>query len=89
MKVEAALDGGKKAALRGSPEEIYQLIERATLGDLMSQTVTPGQPAPMLCSRAWIKHRSRVERWKSAAHSAWMAGGALDMVAGAGLLFVF
>ena len=82
-----ALGSGKRAAaarrtlrsaLQDHPSEIHQLIERAMLEDLTSQTLTPGQPSPQLCSRAWVEHRSKIGHWKTAAHTAWSAAGALD-----------
>ena len=79
-KKAAAARRALRSALQDSPEEIHGLIERAMLEDLTSQTVTPGQPGPQLCARAWLEHRSRIGHWKSAAHSAWMAAGALDML---------
>ena len=79
-KKAAAARRALRAALQDSPEEIYGLIERAMLEDLTSQTVTPGQPGPTLCARAWVEHRSRIGHWKSAAHAAWMTAGALDML---------
>jgi hypothetical protein len=79
-KKAAAARRALRSALQDSPEEIHGLIERAMLEDLTSQTVTPGQPGPQLCARAWLEHRSRIGHWKSEAHSAWMAAGALDML---------
>ena len=67
-----------RTALKESPTEIYQLIERAMLEDLTSQTLVPGVPAPQLCSRAWLEHRSKIGHWKTSAYCAWSAAGALD-----------
>ncbi len=81
------LGTGKKAAaarrvLRSSlteaPEELYVLIERYMMEDLALQTLTPGQPEKSLCCRAWIEHRSRIGSYKTAAYSAWAAGGIHD-----------
>ena len=83
----SGLGTGKKAAaarriLRSSlteaPEEIYVLIERYMMEDLALQTLTPGQPEKALCCRAWIEHRSRIGSYKTAAYSAWAAGGIHD-----------
>lgn len=77
-KRTAAARRALRQALQENPEEIYQLLERAMLEDLTSQTITPGQPPPALCSRAWVEHRSRIGHWKTPAHCAWTASGALD-----------
>lgn len=77
-KRAAAARRALRTALQENPSEIHQLLERAMLEDLTSQTLVPGQPAPVLCSRAWIEHRSRIGHWKTAAYTAWTAGGALD-----------
>lgn len=77
-KRTAAARRALRQALQENPEEISQIIERAMLEDLTNQTFTPGQPAPTLCSRAWIEHRSRIGHWKTSAHCAWTVGGALD-----------
>lgn len=67
-----------RQALLDSPEDISNIIERAMPEDLTSQTLTPGQPAPTLCARAWVEHRSKIGHWKTSAYSAWSAAGALD-----------
>ena len=77
-KRAAAARRALRTALQETPTEIYQLLERAMLEDLTSQTLVPGQPAPQLCSRAWIEHRSKIGHWKSSAYCAWTVGGALD-----------
>lgn len=46
--------------------------------DLQGATVTPGQPTPMLSSRVWVEHRSRIGAYKTSAHAAWTMSGALD-----------
>ena len=81
------LGSGKKAAaarrilrssLQESPEEVYQLVERMMLEDLLHQTVTPGMPAVTLNCRAWMEHRSRIGPYKTGAYLGWTAAGALD-----------
>ena len=57
-KKAAAARRALRAALQDSPEE------RSMLEDLTFQTVTPGQPGPALCARAWVEHRSRIGHWK-------------------------
>lgn len=54
------------------------MIEKLMMEDLQGATLTPNQPAVALSSRAWIEHRSRIGAYKTAAHSAWIMGGALD-----------
>ena len=68
--------------LREAPTDVAQLVERLMLEDLQSTTLTPGQPAPTLSSRAWVEHRSRIGAYKTAAHAAWMMAGALDCLRG-------
>ena len=77
-KRTAAARRALRQALQDNPEEIYQLLERAMLEDLTSQTITPGQPAHSLCARAWVEHRSRIGHWKTPAFCAWTVSGALD-----------
>lgn len=81
------LGSGKKAAaarrvlrssLQESPEEVYQLIEKMMLEDLMHQTLTPGMPGVTLNCRAWMEHRSRIGPFKTGAYLGWTAAGALD-----------
>ena len=77
-KRTAAARRALRTALQESPEDIYQLLEKAMIEDLTSQTLTPGQPQPTLCSRAWVEHRSRIGHWKTPAYCAWSVSGALD-----------
>ena len=77
-KRTAAARRALRAALVENPEEIVSLIERLMMEDLSSQTVTPGQPVPSLCAKAWVEHRSRIGHWKSSAYTAWTAAAALD-----------
>ncbi len=81
------LGSGKKAAaarrilcssLQDSPEEVYQLLERMMLEDLLHQTVTPGMPSVTLNCRAWMEHRSRIGPYKTGTYLGWTAAGALD-----------
>lgn len=77
-KKTAAARRALRAALQENPEEIVSLIERLMMEDLGSQTVTPGQPLPHLCAKAWVEHRSRIGHWKSSAYTAWTTAAALD-----------
>ena len=77
-KRTAAARRALRAALVENPEEIAALIERLMMEDLSSQTVTPGQPVPSLCAKAWVEHRSRIGHWKSSAYTAWTVAAALD-----------
>lgn len=77
-KKAAAARRAVRSALQESPEEIYGLLEKLMLEDLSHQTVTPGQPGPVLCARAWLEHRSRVGAYKTSAYAAWSAAGILD-----------
>ena len=82
-KKAAAARRALRTALQESPEEIYGLLEKLMLEDLSHQTITPGQPGPTLCSRAWLEHRSRIGAYKTAAYAAWSAAGILDsLIAG-------
>ena len=65
-------------ALVDSPEEIHAIVEKRMLEDLLGSTVTPLMPTPALCSRAWVEHRSKISNYKTSAHAAWGAAGALD-----------
>lgn len=67
-KKAAAARRALRSALQESPEEIYGLLEKLMLEDLSHQTVTPGQPGPVLCARAWLEHRSRVGAYKTSAY---------------------
>ena len=91
MSDPLTLGSGKKAAaarrilrssLQESPEEVYQLIERMMLEDLLHQTVTPGMPSVTLNCRAWMEHRSRIGPYKTGAYLGWTAAGALDVDVG-------
>ena len=77
-KKTAAARRALRLALAENPEEIVSLIERLMMEDLSSQTVTPGQPLPTLCAKAWVEHRSRIGHWKSSAYTAWTVAAALD-----------
>ncbi len=77
-KKTAAARRALRAALQENPEEIVNLIERLMSEDLSNQTVTPGQPLPALCSKAWVEHRSRIGHWKASAYTAWTVASALD-----------
>ena len=48
-----------RQALRESPEETYSAIEKLMLKDLLSRSLGPGMPKPVLCARAWLENRSR------------------------------
>ena len=67
-----------RSALQDNPKEIVGLIEKLMLEDLSNQTITPGQPAPALCAKAWVEHRSRIGHWKSSPYTAWTVASALD-----------
>lgn len=80
-----SIGSGKKTAtarraLRAALQEneIVNLIERLMMEDLSSQTVTPGQPLPALCAKAWVEHRSKIGHWKSSAYTSWTVAAALD-----------
>ena len=77
-KKAAAARRALRSALQESPDEIYGLLEKLMLEDLSHQTITPGQPGPALCARAWLEHRSRVGAYKTSAYAAWSAAGILD-----------
>ena len=77
-KKTAAARRALRSALQESPDDIVNLIERLMMEDLGSQTVTPGQPMPNLCAKAWVEHRSRIGHWKSSAYTAWTVAAALD-----------
>ena len=77
-KKTAAARRALRTALQESPDDIVNLIERLMMEDLGSQTVTPGQPMPNLCAKAWVEHRSRIGHWKSSAYTAWTVASALD-----------
>lgn len=87
MSDSMTLGSGKKAAaarrilrssLQESPEEVYQLVEKMMLEDLLHQTLTPGMPTVTLNCRAWMEHRSRIGPYKTGAYLGWTAAGALD-----------
>ena len=67
-----------RTALKDSPTEIYSHLEQLMAEDLMSVTLTPGQPLPTFSARAWVEHRSRIGSYRTSAHSAWSTAGALD-----------
>ena len=67
-----------RQALHDSPEEIYQAIERLMLEDLMSTTLSPGMPRPVLSARAWLENRSRLTNYQASVRTAWGVGGILD-----------
>ena len=71
-----------RASLQENPTEIYSLLERLMLEDLCHQTMTPGVPAPRLCARAWMEHRSKIGAYRTSAQSAWSACGILDSLIG-------
>ena len=79
-KKTAAARRALRTALQDNPDDIIivNLIERLMMEDLGSQTITPGQPMPSLCSKAWVEHRSRIGHWKSSAYTAWTVAAALD-----------
>ena len=77
-KKTAAARRALRLALAENPEEIVSLIERLMMEDLSSQTVTPGQPLPTLCAKAWVEHRSRIGHSKSSSYTAWTVAAALD-----------
>lgn len=77
-KKTAAARRALRSALQDNPEEIVGLIEKLMLEDLSNQTITPGQPAPVLCAKAWVEHRSRIGHWKSSAYTSWTVASALD-----------
>ena len=77
-KKTAAARRALRSALQENPEDIVNLIERLMMEDLGSQTITPGQPMPSLCAKAWVEHRSRIGHWKSSAYTAWTVASALD-----------
>ena len=77
-KKTAAARRALRNALQESPDDIVNLIEKLMMEDLGSQTVTPGQPLPNLCAKAWVEHRSRIGHWKSSAYTAWTVAAALD-----------
>ena len=80
-KRSAAARRALRQMLQDQPEEIFSLLERLMMEDLMSQTLGPGMPAHALSSRAWVEHRSRIGAYKTSAHCAWAAAGALDCLA--------
>ena len=80
-KRSAAARRALRQMLQEQPEEIFALLERLMMEDLMSQTLGPGMPAHALSSRAWVEHRSRIGAFKTSAHCAWATAGALDCLA--------
>ena len=80
-KRSAAARRALRQMLSNHPEELYNLLERLMMEDLMSQTLAPGMPTHALSSRAWVEHRSRIGAYKASAHCAWGVAGALDCLA--------
>ena len=70
--------GSQNPVFESTPEEVYQLLERMMLEDLLHQTVTPGMPSVTLNCRAWMEHRSRIGPYKTGTYLGWTAAGALD-----------
>ena len=71
-----------RASLQENPADIHMLVEKLMLEDLCHQTMTPGQPAPRLCARAWLEHRAKIGAYRTSAQAAWSACGALDSLIG-------
>eukprot|EP00439_Symbiodinium_sp_Y106_P038600 s1427_g4.t1 len=67
-----------RQALHDSPEEIYHVVERLMLEDLLSTTLSPGMPRPTLSGRAWLENRSRLTNYQASVRTAWGVGGILD-----------
>lgn len=83
LKRAAAARRALRQALVDHPEDISAMVEKLMYEDLSSQVLPPGVPPTQLNARAWIEHRSRIGPYKTAAHTAWCAGGILDdLVAG-------
>ena len=78
LKRAAAARRALRQALVEHPEDISAMVEKLMYEDLTSQVLPPGVPPAQLSARAWIEHRSRIGAYRTAAHTAWCAGGILD-----------
>ncbi|CAE7401454.1 unnamed protein product [Symbiodinium natans] len=67
-----------RLALKESPEEIFHVVEKLMLEDVLSTTVPPGMPAPLLSARGWLEHRSRLTNYQAAVRNAWGIAGIHD-----------
>ena len=80
-KRSAAARRALRQMLLDQPEELFNLLEKLMMEDLLSQTLAPGMPSHAVSSRAWVEHRSRIGAYRASAHCAWGVAGALDCLA--------
>lgn len=82
-KRSAAARRALRAALTESPTEIYELLERLMLEDVVSHSPEPGlETSTSFTARGWVEHRSHIGAYKAVAHCAWSTAGILDSLRG-------
>ena len=86
-----ALGGGRSKAaayqklrnlLRSSPAEISKLIETQMNEDFAAARSGPGLEGLQCSARAWIEHRSLLQRFHGPIRQAWTLGGIIDALNG-------